>query len=167
MPRTFCPDAPGCTAPTFDELLKPILGELVGIDSSFIRAVLSMYWANYRDSPKKAKVHVGFDINRAIPSKIFLTDGKERERGMMKVGQGGSIVFFRFLSPKGAQYHSPGQRPIGFKLSRHEPFDCAVFNKKVFMYDCCAIFQHLKEGDRVDHFPDDRALLRLGDSLKS
>lgn len=56
------------------------LGELVGIDGSFIQAVLSMYWADYRDGSKKAKVHVGFDINRGIPSKIFLTDGKEGER---------------------------------------------------------------------------------------
>lgn len=56
------------------------LGELVGIDGSLIQAVLSMYWADYRDGSKKAKVHVGFDINRAIPSKIFLTDGKEGER---------------------------------------------------------------------------------------
>ncbi len=56
------------------------LGELVGIDGSLIQAVLSMYWADYRDGSKKAKVHVGFDINRGIPSKIFLTDGKEGER---------------------------------------------------------------------------------------
>jgi hypothetical protein len=56
------------------------LGELKGIDGSFIQAVLSMYWADYRDGSKKAKVHVGFDINRGIPSKIFLTDGKEGER---------------------------------------------------------------------------------------
>ena len=56
------------------------LGELVAIDGSLIQAVLSMYWADYRDGSKKAKAHVGFDINRAIPSKIFLTDGKEGER---------------------------------------------------------------------------------------
>jgi hypothetical protein len=56
------------------------LGELVGIDGSLIQAVLSMYWADYRDGSKKAKVHVGFDINRAIPSKIFLTDGNSGER---------------------------------------------------------------------------------------
>ena len=56
------------------------LGELVGIDGSLIQAVLSMYWADYKDGSKKAKVHVGFDINRAIPSKIFLTNGKEGER---------------------------------------------------------------------------------------
>jgi hypothetical protein len=56
------------------------LGELVGIDGSLIQAVLSMYWADYRNGSKKAKVHVGFDINRGIPSKIFLTDGKEGER---------------------------------------------------------------------------------------
>ena len=34
-----------------------------------------MYWADYRDGAKKAKVHIGFDLNRGIPKKIFLTDG--------------------------------------------------------------------------------------------
>ncbi|GKT11008.1 hypothetical protein DSTSK_43130 [Desulforhabdus sp. TSK] len=56
------------------------LGNLVSVDGSFIQAVLSMAWADYRDGSKKAKVHVGFDINRSIPTKIFLTDGKADER---------------------------------------------------------------------------------------
>lgn len=56
------------------------LGDLVAIDGSLIDAVLSMHWADYRDNSKKAKVHVGFDLNRSIPSKIFLTDGKGAER---------------------------------------------------------------------------------------
>ena len=56
------------------------LGELVSIDGSLIDAVLSMHWADYRDSSKKAKAHLGFDINHSIPSKIFLTDGKGDER---------------------------------------------------------------------------------------
>ena len=47
------------------------LGELVGVDGSLIQAVLSMYWADYRDGSKKAKVHVGFDINRGIPPRSF------------------------------------------------------------------------------------------------
>lgn len=58
----------------------PELGELVAIDGSFIDAVLSMHWADYRDGSKKARAHVGFDINRSIPAKIFLTDGKGAER---------------------------------------------------------------------------------------
>ena len=56
------------------------LGNLVSIDGSLIDAVLSMEWADYRSGSKKAKAHVGFDINRGIPRKIFLTDGKEGER---------------------------------------------------------------------------------------
>lgn len=56
------------------------LGDLVAIDGSLIDAVLSMHWADYRKSSKKAKVHLGFDINRSIPLKIFLTDGKGGER---------------------------------------------------------------------------------------
>jgi hypothetical protein len=56
------------------------LGNLVSIDGSLIDAVLSMYWADYRDGAKKAKVHVGFDLNHSIPSRIFLTEGKGDER---------------------------------------------------------------------------------------
>lgn len=56
------------------------LGDLVLIDGSLIDAVLSMYWADYRKGSKKAKVHMGFDLNRGIPKKIFLSDGKEAER---------------------------------------------------------------------------------------
>jgi hypothetical protein len=56
------------------------LGDLVAIDGSLIDAVLSMYWADYREGSKKAKTHIGFDINRGIPRKIFLTNGKGDER---------------------------------------------------------------------------------------
>ncbi|MFH1154760.1 MAG: IS4 family transposase [Pseudomonadota bacterium] len=56
------------------------LGDLVSIDGSLINAVLSMYWADYRKGSKKAKGHFGFDINRNIPVKIYLTDGNEAER---------------------------------------------------------------------------------------
>lgn len=56
------------------------LGNLVSVDGSLINAVLSMEWADYRGGAKKAKAHLGFDINRSIPTKIFLTDGKEGER---------------------------------------------------------------------------------------
>ena len=56
------------------------IGNLVGIDGSLIDATLSMYWADYRKGAKKAKVHVGFDLNRSIPRKFFLTDGKGAER---------------------------------------------------------------------------------------
>jgi hypothetical protein len=54
----------------------PALGNLVAIDGSFIDAVLSMKWADYRTGANKAKVHMGFDINRSIPRKLFLTEGK-------------------------------------------------------------------------------------------
>ena len=56
------------------------LGDLTVIDGSLIDATLSMYWADYRDGSKKAKAHLGFDINHGIPRKIFLTDGKGDER---------------------------------------------------------------------------------------
>jgi hypothetical protein len=59
------------------------LGDLIAIDGSLIDAVLSMYWADYRKGSRKAKVHLGFDINRSIPKKIFLTDGKGDERSFV------------------------------------------------------------------------------------
>lgn len=55
-------------------------GDLIAIDGSLIDAVLSMIWADYRKKAKKAKVHVGFNINRAIPTKVFMTNGKGAER---------------------------------------------------------------------------------------
>ena len=56
------------------------LGDLIAIDGSLIDAVLSMAWADYRKGAKKAKVHLGFDINHSIPAKIFFTNGKGDER---------------------------------------------------------------------------------------
>jgi DDE family transposase len=55
-------------------------GDLIGIDGSLIDACLSMHWADYRKGSKKAKVHLGFDLNHTIPRKIFLSDGKGAER---------------------------------------------------------------------------------------
>ncbi len=56
------------------------LGDLIAIDGSLIDACLSMQWADYRNNRKKAKIHLGFDINRSIPKKLFLTNGKGGER---------------------------------------------------------------------------------------
>jgi len=58
----------------------PELGELVALDGSLIDATLSMYWADYRKGSKKAKIHLGFDLNHGIPSKIHFTNGKGAER---------------------------------------------------------------------------------------
>ena len=56
------------------------LGQLIGIDGSLIDGTLSMLWADYRKGSKKAKVHVGFDLNRSIPRKVHLSDGNKAER---------------------------------------------------------------------------------------
>ena len=58
----------------------PELGHLVGIDGSLINATLSMLWADYRKNSNKAKVHLGFDLNQAIPRKIYLSHGNGAER---------------------------------------------------------------------------------------
>ena len=71
------------------------LGDIVAIDGSFIEATLTMEWADYRGTVNKAKAHVGFDLNRSIPSKIYLADGKSDERPyvsiILKPGQTGVI----------------------------------------------------------------------------
>ena len=58
----------------------PELGNLIALDGSLIDATLSMYWADYRKGSKKAKIHLGFDLNHGIPTKIHFTDGKGAER---------------------------------------------------------------------------------------
>jgi len=92
------------------------LGDLVAIDGSLIDAVLSMHWADYRKGSKKAKVHLGFDINRSIPSKIFLTNGNGAER------------------PFVTQILSPGQTGVmdrGYQC--HEQFDLWQTENKHFV----------------------------------
>ncbi len=74
------------------------LGNLVAIDSSLIDAVLSMQWADYRKDCRKAKVHIGFNMNQSIPSKIFLTDGKTDERPFVRqiLSSGQTTVMDRY-----------------------------------------------------------------------
>ena len=56
------------------------LGDPVSVDGSLIDAVLSMSWADYRKKSKKAGLHLGFNVNRGVPQKLFFTDGKGDER---------------------------------------------------------------------------------------
>lgn len=56
------------------------LGDLVGVDGSLIDAVPTMTFADYRDGAKKAKVHLGFSLNRSIPERVYLSAGKADER---------------------------------------------------------------------------------------
>jgi len=81
-------------------------GDLVAIDGSLIDAVLSMHWADYRKGAKKAKTHIGFDLNRGIPAKIFMTNGKGDER------------------PFVSQILAPGQTGVMDRYyQRHKSFD--------------------------------------------
>lgn len=92
------------------------LGQLVALDGSLIDAVFSMIWADYRKKSKKAKVHVGFDINQGIPVKIHLTDGKGAER-----------PFF-------SQIISRGQTGIGDRgYQEHALFDSLQSDGKSFV----------------------------------
>lgn len=94
----------------------PELGDLRAIDGSLIDAVLSMHWADYRKGAKKAKVHLGFDINRSIPSKIFLTEGNGAERPFVS----------HILSPR-----QTGVMDRGYQC--HECFDLWQREEKYFV----------------------------------
>ena len=92
------------------------LGQLVALDGSLIDAVLSMTWADYRKGSKKAKTHLGFNLNYAIPTKIFLTDGKGAER------------------PFVSQILSPGQTGVGDRgYQEHALFDSLQAEGKSFV----------------------------------
>ena len=74
------------------------LGNLVAFDGSFIDAVLSMTWADYRKGSEKAKAHPGFNLNQGIPAKFFLTAGNEDvELFYPKANRTGRIVFVQAL----------------------------------------------------------------------
>lgn len=74
------------------------LGELRAIDGSLIDAVLSMTWADYRENSKKAKVHVGFDLNHSIPASLTLTSGKGDKHKEVKhlITKGQTGIFDRY-----------------------------------------------------------------------
>ncbi|MBW1866897.1 MAG: IS4 family transposase [Deltaproteobacteria bacterium] len=92
------------------------LGELVAIDGSLIDAVMSMAWADYRKNSKKAKIHMGFNINQGIPSKFYLTNGNGAER------------------PFVPQIISPGQTGIGDRgYQDHAAFDSLQVENKSFV----------------------------------
>ena len=92
------------------------LGNLVAFDGSLIDAVLSMTWADYRKGSKKAKVHLGFNLNQGIPAKIFFTDGKGAERPFVN------------------QLLSPGQTGVGDRgYQKHALFDLLQAEGKSFV----------------------------------
>ena len=94
----------------------PELGDLVALDGSMIDATLCMYWADYRKGSKKAKIHLGFDLNHGIPSKIFFTNGNGTERP--------------FVGP----VTSAGQTAVGDRgYQGHALFDDPQANGKYFV----------------------------------
>ena len=94
----------------------PELGDLVAIDGSLITATLSMHWADYCKEANKSKIHVGFDLNHAIPSKIYFTDGKGAER------------------PFVSQIISPGQTAVADRgYQKHALFDSLQAERKSFV----------------------------------
>jgi hypothetical protein len=74
------------------------LGNLVAVDGSLIDAVPTMEFADYRSGVKKAKVHLGFNLNQGIPERIALSAGKADERPFVKklVDPGQTVVADRY-----------------------------------------------------------------------
>jgi len=92
------------------------LGDLISIDGSLIDSVLSMDWADYRSGSRKARLHLGFNVNQGIPHKLFLTDGKADERPFVD------------------QILTPGQTGIMDRgYQSHENFDALQLEKKHFV----------------------------------
>ena len=59
---------------------QSLVTSLPSMNLLLIDAVLSMHWADYRTNSKKEKLHFGLDLDRGIPHKLFLTEGKGAER---------------------------------------------------------------------------------------
>jgi hypothetical protein len=97
----------------------PDSGELRAIDGSLVDAVLSMTWAPYRDGTQKAKVHLGFDIHRGVPSRVFLSEGKADERPsvsqILSAGETG-------VMDRDYQCH----RDFDLWQGEHKPFICRI-----------------------------------------
>ena len=74
------------------------LGTLVAVDGSLIDAVPTMEFADYRKGVKKAKVHLGLNLNHGIPEKLHLSAGKADERPFVKklVEPGQTVVADRY-----------------------------------------------------------------------
>jgi len=67
-------------------------------------------------STKKAKVHIGFDLNRSIPRKMFLTNGNGAERSFVN------------------KILSPGQTEVGDRgYQKHALFDSLQAEGKSFV----------------------------------
>ncbi len=74
------------------------LGNLVAVDGSLVDAVPTMEFADYRDGAKKAKAHLGFNLNQGIPERICLSAGKADERPFVKklVEPGQTVIADRY-----------------------------------------------------------------------
>ena len=101
-----------------------------------------MIWADYRDSKNKAKVHLGFDLNRGIPRKLYLTEGKGAERpfvdcilesgqtGVMDRGYQDHSLFDEWID-EGKHFVARLKNNTRWEVLEKLPFDK---NSKVFFF---------------------------------
>ena len=55
----------------------------MAVDGILIVSVLSMDPGGLSQGRRKTRVHLGFDVNRDIPNKFFLTEGKAGEETLV------------------------------------------------------------------------------------
>lgn len=59
---------------------------LTAVDGSLLRALPKMAWALWRDPQKRAvKMHVHFDVLKAVPTDVSITTGNDSERDELRV----------------------------------------------------------------------------------
>lgn len=106
------------------------LGELVAIDGSLIDSVLSRHWAEYRTNSKKAKLHLGFNLNNGIPRKLFLTEGNGAERPFVS----------RIIDPAQTAVLDRGyHKPTTFLISgRRMIATLSAVSRVILIKRCCA-----------------------------
>lgn len=122
-------------------------GDLLLIDGSLIDATLSMQWADYTKDANKAKVHLGFNINQSIPTKLYFSDGNGNEKAyadlMMEQGQTGVmdrgyISYPRFDQWQRQEKHyvcriRPNCRKTILHANRTEPDDFVFYDAMVLL----------------------------------
>ncbi len=144
------------------------LGNLIAIDGSLIDGVLSMDWAQYRKNSKKAKAHVGFNINNGTPFKAFVTDGNGAERpfvnevlepGQTSVTDRGYQCHksFDLIQDEGKSFicRIKGNTTVKILKQNDIPDDSMVFYDSIVILGCDTAVQTQKEVRLVAYTVED------------
>jgi len=135
------------------------LGELISIDGSLIDSVLSMDWADYRTGSKKAKLHLGFNINQGIRQKLFLTEGKLDERSfvhkIIEPGQTG-VMDRGYQHPKNVDQLQTDKKHFVCRIKANTHKTCleeyTVAVDSIVFYDARVYLGQAGENRHKNHF---------------